>query len=41
MLDRAEPAAVREVLLDAGFDEPALDQAAVNVTLDLWRSVAL
>ncbi len=41
MLDRAEPAAAREVLLDAGFDEPALDQAAVNVTLDLWRSLVV
>jgi hydroxybutyrate-dimer hydrolase len=41
MLDRPEPAAAREVLEKAGFDEPALSQAAVNVTLDLWRSVAV
>ena len=41
MLDRAEPAAAREVLMDAGFDEPALSQAAVNVTLDFWRSVVV
>lgn len=41
MLDRAEASAAREVLLAAGFDELALEQAAVNVTLDLWRSVVV
>ena len=41
MLDRAESSAAREVLLEAGFDEQALSQAAVNVTLDFWRSVVV
>ncbi len=41
LLDQPDPAAAREVLEGAGFDERALSQAAVNVTLDFWRSVAV
>jgi len=41
LLEQADPALARARLLAAGFDEPALSQAAVNVTLDLWRSVAV
>lgn len=39
LLDAAEPELARQALLAAGFDEPALSLAAVNVALDLWRSV--
>ncbi len=41
MIEQAEPAAARDILKEAGFDEPALSQAAVNVALDLWRSVVV
>jgi hydroxybutyrate-dimer hydrolase len=41
LLDEAEPRAAREVLKEAGFDDEALSQSAVNVVLDLWRSVAV
>ncbi len=34
------PAAARDVLEAGGFESGALDQAAVNATLDLWRSIA-
>jgi hydroxybutyrate-dimer hydrolase len=39
LLDQPEPALARQRLLDAGFDEAALNLAPVNVALDLWRSV--
>ncbi|MGY6631908.1 MAG: 3-hydroxybutyrate oligomer hydrolase family protein [Wenzhouxiangella sp.] len=38
-LEQAEPGLAREALLAAGFDEAALELAASNVALDLWRSV--
>ncbi|MFW5927246.1 MAG: 3-hydroxybutyrate oligomer hydrolase family protein, partial [Wenzhouxiangella sp.] len=41
LLDDPEPAQARERLLEAGFDEPALEQAAVNAALDIWRTVAV
>ena len=41
LLEQPDPAAAREVLEAAGFDERALSQAAVNVMLDFWRSVAV
>ncbi len=40
LLDAPDPEAARAVLLDAGFDEPALALGAGNVALDLWRAVA-
>lgn len=40
LLDEADPARARDRLLEAGFDEPALEQAAVNIALDLWRTIA-
>ena len=40
IIDAATPQAARERLLDGGFDATALGQAAVNTTLDVWRSVA-
>ncbi|MEX2497776.1 MAG: 3-hydroxybutyrate oligomer hydrolase family protein [Wenzhouxiangellaceae bacterium] len=40
LLDPPTPAAARAVLKSSGFEDGALDQAAVNATLDLWRSVA-
>lgn len=41
LLDEASPAEAAERLREAGFDEAALSQAAVNVVLDFWRSVAV
>lgn len=40
LLEVPEPAAARAVLLEAGFDEPALALGAGNIALDLWRAVA-
>ncbi len=40
VLDAAAPEAARGLLLDAGFDGPALRLGAGNVALDLWRAVA-
>ncbi len=39
-IDEPDPAAARAVLLESGFTPEALEQAAVNTGLDLWRSVA-
>ena len=39
LIETATPAAARAALEESGFDNGALDQAAVNATLDLWRSV--
>lgn len=41
MLEKADPDLARAVLAEAGFDDQALRQAAVNVALDFWRSVAV
>ena len=40
LIDAPAPAAARAVLEAGGFDTGALEQAAVNTTLNLWRSVA-
>lgn len=40
LIGEATPAAARNVLEASGFEAGALDQAAVNTTLDVWRSVA-
>ena len=40
LIDAPEPAAARAVLEAGGFDTGALEQAAVNTTLNVWRSVA-
>jgi len=40
LVDEPTPAAARKALEDSGFEAGALDQAAVNTTLDVWRSVA-
>lgn len=40
LIGSADAAAARAALVDSGFEPGALDQAAVNATLDLWRSVA-
>lgn len=40
LIDQPNAEAAREVLTRAGFDDAALEQAAVNTMLDLWRSVA-
>lgn len=40
IIDEPAPAAARAVLEAAGFETGALEQAAVNATLDVWRSVA-
>ena len=40
IIDAPEPAAARAVLEAEGFEAGALEQAAVNTTLDVWRSVA-
>lgn len=39
LLDAPEASAARERLVEAGFDAPALEQSAVNVSLDLWRTI--
>ncbi|QOC23557.1 hydrogenase [Wenzhouxiangella sp. AB-CW3] len=39
LLDEPSPSAARDVLTEAGFDDAALSQSAVNIALDLWRSV--
>ena len=39
LLDRAEPAAARTVLEAGGFDSDALEQVAVNTSIDVWRAV--
>lgn len=39
LLEEPEPEAARTVLLEAGFDEPALLLGASNIALDLWRTV--
>lgn len=39
LLDPPEAAAARARLTEAGFDASALTQSAVNVSLDLWRSI--
>ena len=41
LLPEPSPQAARQILLEAGFDQTALNQAAVNVALDLWRSIAV
>ena len=41
LLPQASAQAAEEVLLEAGFDQTALNQAPVNVALDLWRSIAV
>lgn len=40
LLDAPEPEAARSVLLEAGFDAPALALGTGNIALDLWRAVA-
>lgn len=40
MIASATPEAARAVLEAGGFDAGALEQMAVNTTLDVWRSVA-
>ena len=40
-LDEPDPAQARDRLLAAGFTEASLELTAVNVALDLWRTVAL
>jgi len=40
LIDEPTPAAARSALEAGGFEAGALDQAAVNTTLDVWRSVA-
>ncbi|HKL52109.1 MAG TPA: 3-hydroxybutyrate oligomer hydrolase family protein [Wenzhouxiangellaceae bacterium] len=40
LIDEPTPAAARSALAASGFEAGALDQAAVNATLDVWRSVA-
>ncbi|MDT8450184.1 MAG: 3-hydroxybutyrate oligomer hydrolase family protein [Wenzhouxiangellaceae bacterium] len=40
LLAEATPAAARAVLRAGGFEPAALEQAAVNSALDLWRAVA-
>ena len=39
-IDAPTPAAARAALETGGFDADAMTQVAVNVTLDVWRSVA-
>lgn len=39
LLDEAEAGAARAKLEELGFEDAALSQSAVNVALDLWRSV--
>lgn len=39
LLDEPKAAAARARLEQAGFDAPALTQSAVNVSLDLWRTI--
>ncbi|OAB55055.1 hypothetical protein AY599_27220, partial [Leptolyngbya valderiana BDU 20041] len=41
LIAESRPALARERLMDLGFDESALGLGAVNVILDLWRSVAV
>jgi len=41
LIDEPTAGAARNALEDAGFEAGALDQAAVNTTLDVWRSVAV
>lgn len=40
LLPEATAAAARSVLEASGFEDAALEQAAVNTALDLWRAVA-
>ncbi|TVS11674.1 MAG: hydrogenase [Wenzhouxiangella sp.] len=40
LLEAADPELARALLLEAGFEEPALALGAGNVALDLWRAVA-
>ncbi|MGM0659507.1 MAG: 3-hydroxybutyrate oligomer hydrolase family protein, partial [Pseudomonadota bacterium] len=40
IIDEPAPAAARAALEATGFETGALEQAAVNTTLDVWRSVA-
>ena len=40
LIDEPTPGAARAALAAGGFETGALDQAAVNTTLDVWRSVA-
>ncbi len=41
LIDAPEPALARERLVKMGFDDAALSLGAVNVILDVWRSVAV
>jgi len=40
LIEAPTPEAARAVLVESGFEAGALEQAAVNATLDIWRSVA-
>ena len=40
LLAKPEPEAARAVLIEAGFDDPALLLGSGNIALDLWRAVA-
>lgn len=40
LLGSPEPNAARAVLIETGFDDPALMLGAGNIALDLWRAVA-
>lgn len=39
LIDRPDPSAARAVLERGGFDANALEQTAVNVSIDVWRAV--
>ncbi|MEN1727266.1 MAG: 3-hydroxybutyrate oligomer hydrolase family protein [Pseudomonadota bacterium] len=41
LIEAPEPEQARQRLLERGFDEPALSLGAVNVILDVWRSVGV
>ncbi|MDT8408261.1 MAG: 3-hydroxybutyrate oligomer hydrolase family protein [Wenzhouxiangellaceae bacterium] len=40
LIERADARSARAAMKAGGFDDEALSQAAVNASLDLWRSVA-
>lgn len=40
LIEESDAASARRALIEFGFDEAALSQSAVNVSLDLWRTVA-
>lgn len=41
LLEAPDPSLARDAMLAAGFTDEALELSAVNVALDLWRTVAL